>query len=97
MKDILEGDKGSLVKKNEGFCGPCKKSTCTICEHIVRTDSFKSKTTQQTYFIKLENLRSSCENVVYLLTYKTCSKNIHGVQKIFDQGLITIDVLTETF
>ena len=30
-----------LVKKKEGFCAPCKKSRCEICEHIVSTDSLK--------------------------------------------------------
>ena len=63
-----------MVKKNEGFCGPCKKSKCEICEHIVSTNSFKSTTTQRTYFIRPENLKCSSENVVYLFTGKTCSK-----------------------
>ena len=35
MKDILVRAKVTTVKKNEGFCGPCKKFRCEICEHIV--------------------------------------------------------------
>ena len=60
---------------------------CEICEHIVSTDSWKSTTTQQTYFIKLENLKCSSENVVYLFICKTCSKQYIG--------LITKDVHTK--
>ena len=40
FKDILIRVKVSPVQKNEEFCGPCKKSRCEICEHIVNTDSF---------------------------------------------------------
>ena len=57
----------SPLQKNEGFCGPCKKPRCEICKHIVNTNSFKSTTTQRTYFIRPENLKCSSENVVYLL------------------------------
>ena len=46
LKDILLRAIISQVQKNEGFCGPCKKSRCEICEHIVSTNSFKSTTTQ---------------------------------------------------
>ena len=35
LKDILVGAKVPPVQKNEGFCGPCKKSRCEICEHTV--------------------------------------------------------------
>ena len=40
LKDILVRAKVPPVLKNEGFCGPCKKSRCKTCEHIVSTDSF---------------------------------------------------------
>ena len=66
LKDILVRAKVPLVQKNEGFCGPCKKSRCEICEHIVSTDSFKSTTTQRTYFIRPPALKSSSGNAVYL-------------------------------
>ena len=51
-KDILVRAKSSPIQKNEVFCGPCKKLRCEICEHIVSADSFKSTTTQRTYFIR---------------------------------------------
>ena len=37
-------------------------------------NTFKSKTTQPTYFIRPQNLKCSSENVIYLFTCKTCSK-----------------------
>ena len=57
LKDILVRAKVPPVQKNEGFCGPCKKSRCEICEHIVSTDSFKSTATQRTYFIRPPGLK----------------------------------------
>ena len=64
LKDILVRAKVPPVLKNEGFCGPCKKSRCEICEHIVSTDSFKSTTTQRTYFIRPPDLKCSSKNAV---------------------------------
>ena len=37
LRDSLVRAKVSLIKKNEGFCGPCKKMRSEICEHIVST------------------------------------------------------------
>ena len=74
LKDILVKSESSPVLKKEGFCGPCKKPRCEICEHILSTDSFKSTTTQRTYFIRPPDLKCSSENVVYLFTCKTYSK-----------------------
>ena len=54
-----------------------------ICEHIVSTDSFKSTTTQRTYFIRPLDLKCSSENVVYLFTCKTCSKQYTGSTEDF--------------
>ena len=73
LKDIV-GAKVPLVKKNEGLCGSCKKLRCEICEPTVNTGSFKSAMAQHTYFIRLESLKYSSENVVYLFTCKTWSK-----------------------
>ena len=98
LKDILVSAKVLPVQKNEGFCGPCKKSRCEICEHIVSTDSLKSTATQRTYFVRSPGLKCSSDNVGYLFTCKHVSiNNIQGAQKIFGQGSITVDVPTETF
>ena len=45
---------------------------------MVNTNSFKSTTTQRTYFIRPESLKCSSENVVYLFTCKKCSKQYTG-------------------
>ena len=74
LKDILVRAKVPPVLKNEGFYGPCKKSRCKTCQQDVSTDSFKSTTTQRTYFIRPPDLKCSSENEVYLFTCKTCSK-----------------------
>ena len=83
LKDILVRTKVAPVQKNEGFCGPCKKSRSEICAHIVSTDSFKSTTAQRTYFIRPPDLKCSSENVVYLFTCKTCSKQYTGSTEDF--------------
>ena len=83
LKDDLVGEKFPPVQKNEGFCEPCKKSRCEICEHIVSTDSFKSTTTQRTYFIRPPGVKCSSENVLYLFTSKTCSKQCTGSTEDF--------------
>ena len=83
LKDILVRAKVPPLQKNEGFCGPCKKPRCEICKHMVNTNSFKSTTTQRTYFIRPENLKCSSENVVYLFTCKTCSKQYTGSTEDF--------------
>ena len=83
MKDIFVRAKVSPVQKNEGFCGPCKKSRREICEYIVSTDSFKSITTQRTYFIRLPDLKYSSKNVVYLFTCKIYSKQYTGSTEDF--------------
>ena len=59
LKDILVKAKVSPVQKNKGFCGPCKKSRSKSCEYTVSTDSFKSTTTQRTYFIRSPGLKCS--------------------------------------
>ena len=83
LKDILVRNNVPPVLKNEGFCGPCKKSRREICEHIVSTDSFKSTTAQRTYFIRPPNLKCSSKNVVYLFICKTCSKQYTGTIEDF--------------
>ena len=50
---------------------------------MISTDSFKSTTTQRTYFIILEKLKYSSENVVYLFTCKTCSEQYTGSTEDF--------------
>ena len=83
LKDILVRAKVPLLQKNEGFCGPCKKLRCEISKHVVNTSSFKSTTTQRTYFLRSEDLKRSSENVVYLLACKTCSKQYTGSTEDF--------------
>ena len=52
-------------------------------EHIISTYSFKSTTTQRTYFVRPPDLQCSSENVVYLRTCKTCSKQCTEINEHF--------------
>ena len=83
FQHILVRAKVPPLQKNEGFCGPCKKSRCEICEHMVNSNSFQSTTIQWYYFVRLENLKCSSENVVYLFPCKTCSKQCTGSTEDF--------------
>ena len=83
LKNIFVRVKVSPILKNDGFCGPCKKSRFEICEHILSTDNFKSTTTQRTYFLRPRDLKCSSENVVYLFTWKTCSEQYTGSTEDF--------------
>ena len=85
----------SFIEKINGFCEPCKKWRCEICDPAVYTKSFKLTTTQRTYSIRPENLKCSSENAAYLFTFKTCYKQ-YTCSK-FDQCSKTIDVAIENF
>ena len=50
---------------------------------MISTDSFKSTTTSRTYFIRLGKLKYSSENVMYLFTCITCSKQYTGSTEDF--------------
>lgn len=54
-----------------------------IRELIVSTDSFKSILTQRTYFMRPSDLKGSSENLFYLLTSETCSKQYRGSTEDF--------------
>ena len=80
LKDILIRAELPKAKKNQEFRRIYKKSRCEICEHIVCTDNFSSAATHRTYFIRMENLKCSCKNILYLFTCKTCSKQHTGTR-----------------
>ena len=80
LKDILIRTELPKAKKNQEFRRICKKSRCEICEHIVCTDNFNSAVTHRTYFIRMENLKRSSKNILYLFTCKTCSKKHAGTR-----------------
>ena len=80
LKDILIRTQLSKAKKNEEFRRICKKSRCEICEHIVCTDNFNSAATHRNYFIRMENLKRSSKNILYLFTCKTYSKKHTGTR-----------------
>ena len=77
LKDILARAKVPQIK-NKGWCGPCKGPRCEICKHIAPTRNFTSSTTKHTYKIRPENQNFRSENVVYLISCKTCHKQFTG-------------------
>ena len=82
LKDILVRSKIPQIR-NKGWCGPCKRTRCEICKHIVPTRSFTSSTTKHTCEIRPENLNYRPKNVVYLISCKTCHKQYTAYSEEF--------------
>ena len=82
LKDILVRSKIPQIR-NKGWCGPCKRTRCEICKHIVPTRSFTSSTTKHTCEIRPENLNCRPKNVVYLISCKTCHKQYTAYSEEF--------------
>ena len=78
LKDILVRAKVPPKEKYEGSCGPCNKTRCQICRRIKRTNTFQSTATKRFYKIKPQHITCCSENVVYLITCKTCKKQYVG-------------------
>ena len=67
LKDILGRAKIPQIKCKD-WCGPCKGPRCEIWKHIVPTRNFKPSALKRT------NVNCRSENVVYLISCKTCYK-----------------------
>ena len=74
LKDILVRAKVAPLEKKKGSCRSRGGTRCEICKHIVTTETFRSFSTQREYCIKPDNLNCRSNNVVYLFSCKTCSK-----------------------
>ena len=74
LKDILVRAKVAPLEKKKGCCRSCGGTICEICKHIVTTEIFRSFSTQRQYCIKPDNLNCRSSNVVYLFSWKPCSK-----------------------
>ena len=71
------------LEKKKGCCRPCGGTRCEICKHVVTTETFRSFSTQREYCIKPDNLNCRSNNVVYLFSCKTCSKQYTGSTESF--------------
>ena len=71
------------LKTKEGFCGPCNKPKCEICEHITKTNQFESSSTKRIYSIRPQNLNCASINVVYIFICITCHKQYAGSSEEF--------------
>ena len=74
LKDILVRAKAALLEKKKGSCRSHGCTRCEICKHVISTETFRSFSTQREYCIKADNLNCRFNNVVYLFSCKTCSK-----------------------
>ena len=74
LKDILVRAKVAPLEKNKGCCRSCGGTKNKICKHVVTTETFKSFSTKKEYCIEPDNLNCRSSNVVFLLSYKACSK-----------------------
>ena len=77
FKNILVRAKTAPLEKKKGSCRSCGCTRCDICKHVVTTEAFRYFSTQREYCIKAYNLNCCSSNIVYLLSCKTCSKQIH--------------------
>ena len=71
------------MRHNIGAKNRCGSTRCEICKHIGTTETFRSFNTQRKYCIKPDNLNPHSNNVVYLLSGKTWSKQYTGSTESF--------------
>ena len=77
LKDLLVRSKLPTQKKVGGQSEACQKTRCQICPSVCKTKSFRSSETSQEYEIRCHSNCDS-ENVVYLVTCKSCRKQYVG-------------------
>ena len=87
LKDILVRAKVAPTEKKKGSCRSCGGTRCEICKHVVTTETFRSFSTKREYCIKPNNLNCRSNNVVYLFSHKTCSKQYTGSTESFQSRL----------
>ena len=83
FKDILLRAKVAPLERKKASCRSWGGTRCEICQEDVTTKTFRSFSTQREYCIKPDNLNCRSNNVVYLLSWKTCSKQCTGSTESF--------------
>ena len=76
LKYILVRGKVAPLEKKIG-------TRCEICKHVVTTERFRSFSIQREYYIRPDNLNCCSNNVVYLFSCKTYSKQYTGSTESF--------------
>ena len=71
------------MKKKKDSCRSCGGNRREICKHVVTTETFRSFSNQREYCIKPDNLNCRSNNVVFLFSCKTCSKQYTGCKESF--------------
>ena len=57
---------------NAGGSEPCAKGTYQVCDHIITTNTFTTKTCREVFKIQSGPLNRNSEKVLYLLRWKIC-------------------------
>ena len=57
---------------NAGGSEPCGKGTCQVCDHIIATNTFTTKTCGEVFKIQSGPLNCNSEKVIYLLRCQIC-------------------------
>ena len=83
LKDIIVRAKVAPLEKKKGSGRTYGCTRCDICKHVISTETFRSFSTQREYCIKADNLNCRFNNVVYLFSCKTCSKQYTGSTESF--------------
>ena len=81
LKEILVRAKVPPLKIEKGFCGPCKKPMCKLCQHITKTHQFELSSMKHIYSIRPQNLNCASQNVAYVFTCKICHKQYTRIWK----------------
>ena len=72
------------IEKKKGSCRSCGGTRCEICKYVVvTTETFRSFSTKREYCIKPNNLNYRSNNVVYLFSCKSYSKQYTGSTESF--------------
>ena len=78
LKDILVRAKLPCYNTTGEGSKTCGSKRCKVCPFIECTETFENSSGTETYKIKCDTLDCNSENVVYLITCKTCSKQYVG-------------------
>ena len=83
LKYIFMRAKIAPPEKKKSCCRSCRGSRSKIYKHVVTTKTVRSFSTKREYCIKPNDLNCFSSNVVYLFSWKACSKQYTGSTESF--------------
>ena len=77
LKDDRPSENSVAKDGRTGGSEPCGKGTCQMCDHIITTNTFRTKVCGEVFKLQSEPLNSNLEKVVYLLRCKLCDDTLY--------------------